>query len=100
MYWTGAEHDCQVVTGKGDPFLLCSKTVEVVAGVFCLFWRHRWPKMKVYLPGQSLSLEHLPCPAQCKCEVRSPCRSGVWTHKASAGRSFHAHGGAGSQGSE
>lgn len=45
-------------------------------------------KMKVadfcHFPGQSLSLKHLPCPAQCKYEVRAPCRAGGWTHKASA----------------
>lgn len=61
---TGAEPDCQVVTGKGDPgtpFLLSSNTVG--ARGCCLFWGHRWPKMRVanscHLSGQSLSLEHL-----------------------------------------
>lgn len=35
MYRTGAEHACQLVTEKGDagtPFLLSSKTGEVVTG--------------------------------------------------------------------
>lgn len=52
-----------------------------------------------HLPGQSLSVEHLPCPAQCNCEVRSPCGAGGWTPKASARRSVHAHRGAEPQGS-
>lgn len=30
--------------------------------------------MKVHLPGQSLSLEHLPCPAQC---VKSVLHAGL-----------------------
>lgn len=50
MYRAGAEPDCQVVAGQGDPgtpFLLCSKTVEIVARGCCLFWGHRCPKRKV-----------------------------------------------------